>query len=121
MASKDVLGVAGEQIAADYLTAHGYEIAERNWRCRAGEIDIVARRGDTVVFCEVKTRSGVGFGSPLAAVTPVKAARIRRLALTWLGQQREAGRFDWVALRFDVIGVLRTSGNFTIEHVESAF
>ncbi|MBX9718815.1 MAG: YraN family protein, partial [Microbacteriaceae bacterium] len=70
MARKDELGRTGEQLAVEHLTAEGYTILDRNWRCAIGEIDIVARHGETTVVVEVKTRSGLGFGHPLDAVTP---------------------------------------------------
>jgi putative endonuclease len=75
----------------------------RNWRCRAGEIDLIARRGRVVVFCEVKTRSSGAFGTPAEAVTVPKRARVRRLAGRWLAEQ-PAGRGGHI--RFDVAAVL---------------
>ena len=78
-------------------------MVERNWRCREGEIDLIARKGTTVVFCEVKTRSSDAFGTPAEAVTAAKRARIRRLATIWLSRQtdRRRGR-----IRFDVAAVV---------------
>src|SRR3954464_14821429 len=79
-----LLGRRGEDLAARYLTDLGYRILARNWRCRSGEIDLVAadlepgRR--TIVFCEVKTRSGLGFGDPLEAITWAKGRRLGRPA-----------------------------------------
>ena len=87
MRVKDALGRFGEDVAARYLTAAGLVILERNWRCSAGELDIIAADGPTLVFCEVKTRSSTLFGSPAESVTPVKAGRIRHLALRWLLDQ----------------------------------
>jgi putative endonuclease len=115
MKAKDLLGQQGEQLAADFLTRAELEILERNWRCDLGEIDIVALDGRTLVICEVKTRSGVGFGTPLEAITRQKAARLRRLAVAWV---RAHGLF-FAEIRIDVIGVLRAaSGEFTIQHVQ---
>jgi putative endonuclease len=74
----------------------------RNWRCRAGEIDLIARRGRQVVFCEVKARSSGAFGLPAEAVTPRKQAQVRRVARAWLGTGGGAG----ADLRFDVAAVL---------------
>ena len=74
----------------------------RNWRCRAGEIDLVARQGRTVVVCEVKARSTLAFGTPAEAVTTEKRRRLRSLALTWLQESGLRG----VVLRFDVAAVL---------------
>jgi putative endonuclease len=112
------VGRFGEQAATRHLEAAGLEILDRNWRCDTGEIDIVARDGRCLVVCEVKTRSGVGFGSPLEAVDRRKAARLRRLAARWLAQQDRG----FPELRFDVVGVLRTPGGpLRVEHVRGAF
>ena len=72
--AKDALGRYGEDVAARHLLSEGFVVLDRNWRCDVGEIDIVARDGDTLVVCEVKTRSGTGFGSPLEAVTTVEGS-----------------------------------------------
>ncbi|HYX97629.1 MAG TPA: YraN family protein, partial [Geodermatophilus sp.] len=71
------LGARGERIAAAHLTDSGLRVLDRNWRCREGELDIVARDGDTLVFCEVKTRRAVGFGHPVEAVGHAKQRRLR--------------------------------------------
>ncbi|MDH6680074.1 putative endonuclease [Rhodococcus sp. LBL1] len=96
------LGAMGEELAAELLTASGLRILDRNWRCRHGELDLVAVDGDTVVFVEVKTRSGLGFGSPAEAVTYAKQRRIRMLAQRWLS----ASERHWPYVRFDVVSVL---------------
>lgn len=96
------VGRRGESVAADYLTRNGYEIIERNWRCPRGEIDIVARDNETVVFVEVKTRRGLGYGHPFEAVTAAKAARIRVLAGRWCQQACPRPR----RIRIDVIAVV---------------
>ncbi len=115
----DELGRRGEEVAVEHLERLGLVIIARNWRCREGEIDIVATDGiDRVVICEVKTRSGVGFGSPAEAVTRVKRRRLRRLAQLYLADHLNR----WVAVRFDVIGVLCLPGlPPTVEHVRAAF
>jgi putative endonuclease len=90
---------------------------DRNWSCRQGELDLIVRRGGTLVFCEVKTRTGRSYGEPFEAVTPTKQARIRRLAAQWL---RERGRRLISRprdIRFDVASVLRTH----VEILEDAF
>jgi putative endonuclease len=123
------LGRYGEEVAAAHLVAAGLTIVARNWRCREGEVDIVALDGDVLVMCEVKTRRGVGFGTPLDAVTPAKAARLRRLALRWLVDQRAgtvASSTDefarYTEVRFDVVSVLRPlSGSSSVEHLRGAF
>ena len=107
----------GEDRAADWYTRQGYEVLARNWRCDAGELDLVLRDRDSVVFCEVKARSGTGFGLPAEAVTRAKQARIRRLAARWLAENRgRLGRAS-IALRFDVACVLGQE----IDVLEGAF
>jgi putative endonuclease len=113
MNAKDILGRQGEELAAGFLAAGGMSILARNWRCAQGEIDIVALDGQELVICEVKTRSGVTFGTPLEAVTRQKAYRLRRLAALWL--RDHDGLYDQI--RIDVVGVLRAaSGEFNLEH-----
>ncbi len=114
MLAKDALGVYGEGVAAAHLVGLGMVILERNWRCPAGELDIVARDGDVLVFCEVKTRTSVAFGSPLEAVTASKAARLRRLAAAWM----QAHDLHLPEVRIDLVGVLRPRrGPAKVEHV----
>lgn len=115
---KDALGRFGEDLAARGLVAADWQLLERNWRCRDGELDIVARDGATVVFVEVKTRSSTLYGDPAEAVSPRKAARIRRLAARWLAEHPEIVR-DGV--RFDVVTVLRSPGAPTVRHIRAAF
>lgn len=121
MARKDDLGRAGEQLAVDHLTALGWRIAARNWRCSIGEIDIIAFDGDATVVVEVKTRSSVGFGHPLESVTAVKLARLRRLAGAWCAEREAAGEPRARHLRIDVIGVILDgpdrADSARIEHV----
>ncbi len=116
MAHKDDLGRSGEQLAVEHLTTEGYTILDRNWRCSIGEIDIVARQGSTTVVVEVKTRSGVGFGHPLDAVTPRKLARLRRLAGAWCAETGVTVH----TLRIDVIGVIASRDGIVIDHVRQA-
>ena len=107
------LGIAGEDRAAAWYVAQGYEVLARNWRCRDGELDLVLRRERLVVFCEVKARTSTLFGAPVEAVTRDKQMRLRRLAARWLD---EAGvRFREV--RFDVVSVLGDD----LEVLEAAF
>ena len=114
MNPKDVLGRQGEQFAAEYLQRAGYRILDRNWRCADGEIDIVAAERRTLVVCEVKTRSGTQFGTPLEAITRQKRNRLRRLAVRWV--IAHGLLFDEV--RVDVVGVLRdAAGELALEHV----
>ncbi|MFL6138013.1 MAG: YraN family protein [Frankiaceae bacterium] len=119
MRVKDAVGRFGEDVAAEFLQRAGLRIVQRNWRCREGELDIVARDGDELVFCEVKARSGNGFGSPVEAVTPAKVRRLRLLAARWLAEDRGAGSLGrgCSTVRFDVVGVLRAPDGVTVEHV----
>jgi putative endonuclease len=116
--AKDAVGKYGEDVAARHLSDAGLQIVARNWRCTEGEIDIVAREGDTLVICEVKTRSAIGFGLPAEAITRRKADRLRRLAYLWL-QEHPGGGVD---VRFDVVSVLRERvGAASVEHLRAAF
>lgn len=111
------IGSSGEAIAARFLRRQGYRILATNWRCRLGEIDIVARDGDTLVFCEVKLRRTKRFGSPFEAVTVTKQQKLRRL-----GEYYLAFVYRWpVAARFDVISITATGGDHRIEHLKGAF
>jgi putative endonuclease len=119
MAAKDDLGRRGEDLATAHLEAQGLVVLSRNWRCAAGELDIVATDGiSTVIFCEVKTRSGVGFGTPIEQVTMGKRRRIRRLSQIWLS----TAKTGWHVLRFDVIGILfDAEGRYELQHIREAF
>ncbi|PZQ92008.1 MAG: YraN family protein [Leifsonia xyli] len=118
MAAKDDLGRRGERLAEQHLVARGYRLVERNWRCRHGEIDLVVRDGDALVFVEVKTRSSTAFGHPFEAITPLKLARLRRLAGVWCQTHpRERGR-----IRIDAVAVLAPRGaDPRIEHLVGVF
>ena len=114
MRTKDALGAYGERVAAEHLVASGMTVLDRNWRCPFGEIDIVARDGDVLVICEVKTRSSVSFGHPFEAVTARKAARLRRLAAAWM----TARDVHPPEVRIDIVGVLRPRrGASGVEHL----
>jgi len=118
------LGALGERLACDHLRRAGYDVVDRNFRTRQGELDIVAADDTTLVFCEVKTRvtGGVsGPASPLEAIGRDKQRRLRRLAAEWLSRPGHArGAPD---LRFDAIGVLVDPRGelLSLEHVENAF
>lgn len=101
-AEKKRLGERGEDAAAAYLERAGMTVIERNWRCRAGEIDIIALDGSTLVLCEVKTRRTAAKGTPEDAVTPAKQRTYGKLAAAYLQQ---AGA-EPVEVRFDVISIL---------------
>ncbi len=103
------LGRWGENVAATYLQAQGMRIVERNWRCRRGEIDLVAQMEDVLVFVEVKTRRGRGMGLPEEALTPAKARRLVALGEAYLAQYELADipwRVDLVAVELDETGRL---------------
>jgi putative endonuclease len=108
------IGRIGEDKAAAWYAAAGYEVLARNWRCREGELDLVATKGRTYVFCEVKTRSSHAFGVPAGAVTAAKQARIRRLAVRWLQTEAQARAHQ---IRFDVVGIL----DGQLDVIEGAF
>ena len=115
---RKALGRLGEDLACRHLEGEGFEIVERNWRTRDGEIDIVARKGDLVAFVEVKARRGDRFGEPEESVTPSKMRRIRRVAAQYLRQATVSGE-----VRFDVIGIRFGAGDTVTElrHTEAAF
>ena len=118
MRLKDQLGRYGERIAAQLLLDSGLCILDTNWRCPRGEIDIVAAAGRTLVICEVKTRSGDGFGDPAEAVGRAKTARLRLLATQWLAEHPGG----WAEIRFDVISILRgPAGPARVRHLRGAF
>jgi putative endonuclease len=101
-ASRAQIGALGEQLAVEHLTSFGWRVLARNWRCRYGELDVIAvEPGGVVVFVEVKTRTSEQFGGVAQAVTPDKVRRLRRLAGLWLASQNGS----WSQVRIDVIGV----------------
>jgi putative endonuclease len=112
------VGDAGEDAVADWYRAAGFAVVARNWRVREGEIDLIARRADVLVFCEVKTRRSDAFGIPAEAVTFRKQARIRKLAALWLATNRGvAGE-----VRFDVASVHPDGrGEWNVDVIEAAF
>jgi putative endonuclease len=111
------LGLKGERAAERYLKRRGYRILARRWRCRHGELDLVASKAGEVVFVEVKTRSGEGFGGPEAAVGPAKSRRLARSAYRYLDQH---GLHD-VPFRIDVVAVLPDGhGRAELRHYENA-
>lgn len=112
------LGHWGERVAAAHLVANGMVLLDRNWRTASGEIDIIARDGDALVFCEVKTRRGSAFGDPAEAVAGPKSRRLRVLATQWL----EASGIRASQVRFDLVKIMVTSaGGPVVTHVRGAF
>ena len=119
---KKELGAKGEEVAVSYLKSRGYRIVERNYRIRFGEIDIIAEQGDDLVFIEVKTRSGILFGSPFESVTKQKQKQLSKVALEYISKQ---GFHDRPA-RFDVVGIELQKGSETfqdaaVELLQNAF
>lgn len=116
--SKDQsLGQKGEAFAASYLKGLKYRILQTNYRCRCGEIDIIARDGKVLVFVEVKARRGSTYGPPQLSVTPFKQRQISKTALTYLLQNR---LMDENA-RFDVIALVFRNNEPDVTHIKDAF
>ncbi|MFQ5855577.1 MAG: YraN family protein [Anaerolineae bacterium] len=104
------LGARGEQLAARHLESEGYTIVDTNWRCAAGELDIIAREGEIFVFVEVRTRRGRRGPTPEQSITPAKQARLIELARTYLHEHDLTDtqwRIDFVAVEMDGRGVLQ--------------
>ena len=116
MRAKDARGRLGEDLAAAHLVQQGLVLLDRNWRCDVGELDIVARDGDVLVICEVKTRSTRQYGDPLEAVTASKSARLRRLAARWVVAHDVRPR----EIRIDVVGIVLDDPAPQIQHVRGA-
>ena len=117
MKRRDV-GRLGEKLARDYLEKRGYRILETNYRCREGEIDIIAQQEDTLVFVEVRTKQSRQFGSPEESITPAKMERLRALAAHY-GQTHSELPVSW---RIDVVAIeLDQRGQVSrLEHIEDA-
>jgi putative endonuclease len=121
--ARQAIGAFGERLAEQHLRDQGMAVLDRNWRCADGEVDLILRDGDTVVFCEVKTRrvpaSGIpAFGTPAEAIGRTKVRRLRRLAARWLTQSGLHPN----EVRFDVVAVLTPPrGASQVEHVRAAF
>jgi putative endonuclease len=116
------LGQVGEQLAVEHLARRGFQVVERNYRTRWGELDIVAFDGSTLAFCEVKTRRlRPGAGSPFDAIRTPKRSRVRKIAGQWLCERKQRPYAE--VIRFDAIGVtFAPSGELVgIEHLEGAF
>ena len=113
-----ILGNRGEKEAAAYLEKHGYTIRERNFRAKTGEIDIIAGKGNTIIFVEVKTRASYAYGMPSEAVTAAKQRKIIRTAELYIQSRRLYG----CLCRFDVLEVLAPrSGSLSFRLLENAF
>jgi putative endonuclease len=117
MHARSLLGRRGEQAACDLYRRLGFEVVERNYRAGRGEIDLVARRGDVLVFCEVKTRRHDEWGLPAEAVDRAKQARLRKLASAWMAERRPG----CVDVRFDVVSVIARGQRVEVTHIPDAF
>ena len=120
MSSRET-GILGESLALRYLVDKGYEVLERNYRTRYGEIDLILRNTNALVFVEVKARRGRGLGDPLEAVTPGKQARVRLMAEAYLAERGPGFAEGFEEIRFDAVGILVGAGRNEIRHVEDAF
>ncbi len=116
MTQKQNLGALGEKAAAEYLESLGYKILIKNWRCRFGEVDIVATEGDQTVFVEVKTRSGSGFGHPFEAITAAKVRSMSKTANAYCFAHRVG-----TSIRLDAIAVYLSGGQTSVEHLKQVF
>jgi putative endonuclease len=115
----NALGRRGEELAAAHLESLGLVVLARNWRCSEGELDIIATDAlRHLIICEVKTRSGDGYGTPAEAVTQGKRRKLRGLAVVY----QSTVHLRFVSVRFDVIGVMmRTGEKPELSHIEAAF
>lgn len=113
------LGAEGEKLAAKFLKRRGYKIVQRNYRCKLGEIDIIASRKGILIFVEVKTRTTEEFGQPQHAITPAKKNQISKAALSYIRENNLARQ----SCQFDVIAIMFSSGSRKpkIQHIENAF
>lgn len=110
-------GSISEDIAADHLRAHGWLVLERGYRVNRKEVDIIARRADTIAFIEVKARAGRGYGHPLEAVTWRKRREIEHVARAWIARAADTQ----LEYRFDAIAITWNGNSHTLEHVENAW
>jgi len=114
---KKELGKQGEEMAVRYLKKKGYRIVERNYVCKMGEMDIIAREKDTLVFVEVKTRTSMAFGPPQLAVNSTKQMQLSKVALYFLKEKQ----LEDVKARFDVVAILLRAKGEEIELIKDAF
>lgn len=109
-------GIEGEEIAKKHLIDQGYSVLEHSFRCKAGEIDLIAKKGGEIYFIEVKTRWSENFGNPLEAITPFKQKRIIRAAKLYLAKNRVDA-----CCHLSAIGVDMSKGEPKVEFIEDAF
>ncbi len=114
---KKELGKKGEEVAVQFLKKKGYRIIEKNYVCKMGEMDIIAREKDILAFIEVKTRTSMRFGPPQLAVNPSKQRQLSKVALNYLNEKR----LDDVKARFDVVAILLGPVKEEIDLIKDAF
>jgi putative endonuclease len=114
---KKELGRKGEEVALRFLKKKGYRIIEKNYVCKMGEMDIIAKEKDTLAFIEVKTRTSTEFGPPQLAVTPSKQRQLSKVALSYLNKKQ----LNDVKARFDVVAILLGQKGEEIELIKDAF
>jgi putative endonuclease len=114
---KKELGKKGENLALRFLKKKGYRIIEQNYACKMGEMDLIAKEKDTLVFIEVKTRTSMDFGPPQLAVTEFKQRQLSKVALNFLKEKK----VEDAKARFDVVAILLTPGREEIELIRDAF
>ncbi len=117
MHARSILGHDGEAAACELYRRLGFEVVDRNYRSGRGELDLVARRGETLVFCEVKTRRSDQWGLPAEAVDRSKQARLRRLAAAWLAERKPG----YAEVRFDIVSVIVRGQKLEVTHIPDAF
>jgi putative endonuclease len=117
--SRKELGARGEKLAARFLKRRGYKIIQRNYRCKLGEIDIIAQQDKTIVFVEVRTKQTERFGAPQYSITATKRRQISKVALSYIREKRLMGQ----SCRFDVMAVIFSpeSRKPRIDHIQNAF
>lgn len=117
MDERRILGNHGEQLAANYLKKQGYRILETGYTCKVGEIDIIAKNKEFLIFCEVKLRKTDAYGYPFESVNKRKQEKIRKIATYYFSFVSDRER----SCRFDVISIEPKGDSFTINHLENAF
>ncbi len=110
-------GKSGEQLALDYMIRQGYQLVNRNYRCKIGEIDLILMKGNTLIFMEVKTRSSLKYGLPRESVTIAKQRTISRTALQYIQRYKIKN----LNFRFDVVEIYRNLNAVKVVHIPNAF
>ncbi len=116
MYKRHKIGKIGEDIATRYLYSIGYKIVNRNFECRQGELDIIARDKEELVFIEVKTRTNPQYGRPSEAVTSIKQQHIKKVALYYIYKHHLEKEF----IRFDIVEVYVSRNKYIINHIKQA-